>query len=279
MNSIKKLSFAKINLGLQVLNKRADGYHNINTVFYLTKLADILTFKKTSIKDLNISSNVDFGIPKEDNLIYKAIEKFAKKFPLDFGVDVHIEKNIPMGGGLGGGSSNAAITLNAINELSGSRASYNDLLIIAQSLGSDIPYFLKYGTAVAGSRGESLAYFDYELPYSIVIVNPNIHIGTPEAYRKLSRTEKERQKIHLPMVLINADGNATLFKEFLINDFEEVVLKDYPEIEEIKAKLYSLGADFTLLSGSGASVFGLFPKDYKKEEIKSIFPNYFVWCQ
>lgn len=279
MNSIKKLSFAKINLGLQVLNKRPDGYHNINTVFYLTKLADVLSFKKTDTKDLNISSNVDFGIPQDENLVIRAIEKYAKKFPIDFGLYINIEKNIPMGGGLGGGSSNAAIALNAVNELNGSKATYNDLLIIAQSLGSDIPYFLKYGTAVAGSRGESLSYFDYELPYKVVIVNPNIHISTPEAYKKLNRTDKERQKIHIPMVLINADGNTSLFKEFMINDFEEVVLKDYPVIAEIKEKLYEAGAEFALLSGSGASVFGLFPMDYKKDEVKANFKDCFVWCE
>jgi 4-diphosphocytidyl-2-C-methyl-D-erythritol kinase len=279
MNLVRKLSFAKINLGLQVLNKRSDGYHNINTVFYPIKLADLITFKQLPDKTCTITCNVDLKIPVEENLIYKSYEKYVKHNPINFGIEVNLEKLIPFGGGLGGGSSNAANTLLALNDLSENKLNYGELLIIAQTIGSDVPYFLNYGAAIGKSRGENLHYFSYSLPYKMVIVNPNIHVSTPLAYKMLQRDSKEVKEINFPVVLAKALQNPSLLKEHITNDFESVVFKEHKEIKDIKEKLYELGAVFALMSGSGSTVFGLFNDYYDKEKIESTFNNYFVYCE
>lgn len=271
---IKKNAYAKINLGLEVLNKRGDNYHNLNTIFYsLPKLYDELTFELNNESKIIIDSNIP-ELNSKDNLIFTAIKKIERKVNKKFGVNITLIKNIPMGAGLGGGSSDAACTINAIDQLCELGLSYNEKLIIAQSVGSDVPFFLQGGAAIGRSRGERLEFFHYEIPLQIVIISPDIHIATPDAYSKLNRDSTSRKIIDFKQILSKSLENPTLMKNMIFNDFEAPIFDSNPEIKSIKQKLYQSGAIFALMSGSGSSVFGLFDNDYDISNLNDIFPNY-----
>lgn len=274
MKIIKKNAYAKINLGLQVINKRKDGFHNINTVFYKTKLYDELIFKPLVSNEIIINS--DYNIPLEDNLIYKTIKKIQNRTKKEFGAEINLYKKIPVGAGLGGGSSNSASTILAIDELFDLNLSYSEKMIIAQSLGSDIPFFLNGKTAIGQGRGEKLEYFDFQINDYLYIINPNIHIDTKVSYNSLNRDSKPRNKINFKMILGKSKHNNSLLNEFIINDFEKTIFEKYPEILTLKNQLYNLGANFALMSGSGSSVFAIFEEDVFTL-LKESFSNYSVF--
>lgn len=273
---IKKNANAKINIGLEILNKRSDDYHNLNTVFYsLHNLYDELIFERNDEQKVNIQSNIP-ELNGKDNLIYTAIRKIERKVKKKIGVNINLKKNIPMGAGLGGGSSDAACTINAIDQLYELGLSYNEKLILAQAVGSDVPFFLQGGAAIGRSRGESLTFFEYEIPHQIVVVSPNIHVSTPAAYGELDRDSTPRNMVDYKMILDKAKDNPSLMRSMVFNEFEKPIFAKYPEIKEIKQKLYEQGAIFSLMSGSGSSVFGMFESGFDVEKLKSIFPNYKV---
>lgn len=273
---IKKNANAKINIGLEILNKRSDDYHNLNTVFYsLHNLYDELIFERNDEQKVNIQSNIP-ELNGKDNLIYTAIRKIERKVKKKIGVNINLKKNIPMGAGLGGGSSDAACTINAIDQLYELGLSYNEKLILAQAVGSDVPFFLQGGAAIGRSRGESLTFFEHEIPHQIVVVSPNIHVSTPAAYGELDRDSTPRNMVDYKMILDKAKDNPSLMRSMVFNEFEKPIFAKYPEIKEIKQKLYEQGAIFSLMSGSGSSVFGMFESGFDVEKLKSIFPNYKV---
>ncbi len=273
---IKKNANAKINIGLEILNKRSDDYHNLNTVFYsLNNLYDELIFERNDDEKVNIDSNIP-ELNGKDNLIYTAIRKIERKVNKKIGVNINLTKNIPMGAGLGGGSSDAACTINAIDQIYELGLSYNDKLILAQAVGSDVPFFLQSGAAIGRSRGESLTFFDYNVPHQIVIVSPNIHVSTPAAYGELKRDSTPRQLTDYKQILERANENPSLMKSMIFNEFEKPIFEKHPEIKEIKRKLYEQGAVFSLMSGSGSSVFGMFESGFDVEKLNDVFPNYKV---
>lgn len=273
---IKKNANAKINIGLEILNKRSDDYHNLNTVFYsLHNLYDELIFERNNDEKVNIDSNIP-ELNTKDNLIYTAIRKIERKVNKKIGVNIHLTKNIPMGAGLGGGSSDAACTINAIDQIYELGLSYNEKLILAQAVGSDVPFFLQGGAAIGRSRGESLTFFEYEIPLQIVVVSPNIHVSTPAAYGELNRDSTPRNMVDYKMILDNAKDNPSLMRSMIFNEFEKPIFAKHPEIKEIKHKLYEQGAIFSLMSGSGSSVFGMFESGFDVEKLNDVFPNYKV---
>ena len=273
---IKKNANAKINIGLEILNKRSDDYHNLNTVFYsLHNLYDELIFERNDDEKVNIDSNIP-ELNGKDNLIYTAIRKIERKVNKKIGVNINLTKNIPMGAGLGGGSSDAACTINAIDQIYELGLSYNDKLILAQAVGSDVPFFLQGGAAIGRSRGESLTFFDYTVPHQIVVVSPNIHVSTPAAYGELERDSTPRQMVDYKQILERANDNPSLMKSMIFNEFEKPIFAKHPEIREIKQKLYEQGAVFSLMSGSGSSVFGMFESGFDVEKLNDVFPNYKV---
>ncbi len=273
---IKKNANAKINIGLEILNKRSDDYHNLNTVFYsLHNLYDELIFERNNDEKVKIDSNIP-ELNTKDNLIYTAIRKIERKVNKKIGVNINLTKNIPMGAGLGGGSSDAACTINAIDQIYELGLSYNDKLILAQAVGSDVPFFLQGGAAIGRSRGESLTFFDYTVPFQIVIVSPNIHVSTPAAYGELNRDSTPRQMVDFKQILDKANDNPSLMRSMIFNEFEKPIFAKHPEIKEIKHKLYEHGAIFSLMSGSGSSVFGMFESEFDVEKLKDVFPDYKV---
>jgi 4-diphosphocytidyl-2-C-methyl-D-erythritol kinase len=252
MNLRKILSPAKINLALQVLSKRFDGYHNINTIFFKIPFLDELIFQE-SIKT-EIICNPDFNVPMEDNLIFKAIELIKRKFKINKNVRIILNKRIPTGGGLGGGSSNAASTLQFLNQYWNLNLDKRNLIEIGLELGSDVPFFLfGHNAAVGKGRGEILAALKLNLDCYLLLLTTNIHISTKEAYSGLKLKEGIEEK---DFSLMLKEGFH--FKEIFFNDFEETIFQKYPILGEIKKMFYDNMAEYAGMSGSGSTMFGLF---------------------
>ncbi len=245
---------AKINLGLNILGKRADGFHDLQTVFYPVMLRDALEFIPNESGQLVFSSSglVVDGHP-EDNLCFKAYQLLKKDYPQLPGLKIHLHKHIPMGAGLGGGSADAAFMLKMINEHFELKMDAERLMQYAAMLGSDCPFFILNKPCVAKGRGERLSPIELNLSgYSILLINPGIHINTGWAFRSLSQ--------HTDVVPVEELINLPIEKwqGSLSNDFEIPVFAEYPEIAAIKEKLIAAGAVYASMSGSGSSVFGIF---------------------
>tara|TARA_B100000745_G_C20146909_1_gene393300 strand:+ start:1263 stop:2111 length:849 start_codon:yes stop_codon:yes gene_type:complete len=247
-------SYAKINIGLKIINQRIDSYHNIETVFQEVQFHDIITIKKIN-EGYKISSNkVDFPM-ESSNTCVQAYLRLKKEFPKLKGVKIHINKNIPMGSGLGGGSSNAASTIIGINNLYDIGLTTPQLKNISQDIGADVPFFIEGGIQHGQGIGDKLTPLKIKLPYTILLVFPNNTVNTRWAYSQI------RNKLEIPIKAVNF---ADLMEKEMIpfqlfeNDFEKIVFSTYPEIGLIKSKLLKNNARFASLSGSGSTVFGFF---------------------
>jgi len=267
-------SNAKINFGLQVLNKRVDNFHNINTLFARISLKDLLYIEQSENNEIRFTN--DINIPLEDNLVYKVIIAFKKKFNIADNFRITINKRIPMGGGLGGGSSNAATVLDTLSKMYKVENDYKSLSIIAQKIGSDVPFFLKSGLAIGQSRGELLKYFRAIFPYKLLIVNPNINVSTPEAYQSLNRDGEMSRVLDLQNLFYRGLENPVIWREFIVNDFEKVIFEMHPDLKDIKKNLYDKGAVFALMSGSGSTMFGVFKNQEDAKSAEAHFSNYFT---
>jgi 4-diphosphocytidyl-2-C-methyl-D-erythritol kinase len=268
----------KINLGLQVLEKRTDGYHNIETVFYpifVTDVLEIISKENSRQTEKQIEFSIS-GIPvqgnQDDNLCIKAYSLLKKDFPQLPPLLMHLHKAIPIGAGLGGGSSDAAFTLQLLNQKYNLDISPEQLKNYSLQLGSDCPFFIINQTCVASGRGELLEKINLDLTeYKILLVAPGIHINTSWAFSQISLHNKKRNAgkikgiIHQPI---------ETWKTELKNDFEEIIFPHHPEINSIKEKLYEAGAVYASMSGSGSAVYGIFKKE---KEIRVSFPStYFL---
>jgi 4-diphosphocytidyl-2-C-methyl-D-erythritol kinase len=242
---------AKINLGLHIIGKRKDGYHDIETCMVPIPLFDALEMILDKKQTWN-SSGLQIPGDSKDNLILKAEKLFRKEFPALPNLNIHLHKNIPMGAGLGGGSADGAFALKLMNNLFDLHLDDFFLEEYAAQLGSDCPFFIENTPKIARGRGELLEPIDLSLQGSyIVLINPGIHVGTKEAYAGITPAPP---KVKLVEVL----ANRIRWKEELVNDFESSIFKNHPEIAEIKEKMYEAGAFYAAMSGSGSSVFGLF---------------------
>lgn len=253
MDKITVDSPAKINLGLNVVRKREDGFHDLETVFLPILLSDKITFGHSD--KTTFGSNNKQLIAMEDNLILRAIRMLKSNSGIEFNLSIYIEKIIPIGGGLGGGSSNAAVTLKTINKVFNLGFSYKELAKFALNLGSDVPYFLDPVPCFAESRGEILHPLNVEIPYPILIVNPGIKVETIWAFKKINPVKPLKS---LRGIFTKGIQDFDEVKAFVKNDFEEIVFETFPEIKKIKDDLYASGAEFALMSGTGSTVYGIF---------------------
>ncbi len=272
MKNFKFNTPAKINLGLNIINKREDGYHNIETIFYPVNLCDTITF--TPANSFTFASNVPLLNNISSNLIVKAKEVLEERFNRKFNLEIKLEKRIPISAGMGGGSSDAAATLIALKDLYDLEIELEELKKLALKIGSDVPFFLNPVASFADSRGENLIEIDLKINKPILIVNPGIHVSTRWAYANC--------KPSLPNFRLNnlTQENVTIpsdLHKFVKNDFEEAVFNNYPLIGEIKRNLLKTGASFALMTGSGSTVFGIFNniKDAQKAQ-KSFGAKYFT---
>ncbi|MAT38651.1 MAG: 4-(cytidine 5'-diphospho)-2-C-methyl-D-erythritol kinase [Ectothiorhodospiraceae bacterium] len=262
-------AYAKINIGLQIVRKRDDGFHDIDTVFHRVDVYDTI---KLTPAESGVTIKCDTPtIPTDDtNLCARAAKALLDATGSTKGVHILLEKRIPVGAGLGGGSSDAASVLTGLTELLHLTISPDELAQIAEKIGSDVPYFLRDGSAYAKGKGEILSYFELDLPYWIVLVYPGIHISTPWAY---GRFEFNPQlPIHnLQKLLLEHKALPVRWVNSIRNDFEPIVFEAHEEIMRVKEVLYRTGADFALMSGSGSSVFGLFRDERYANECADFF--------
>jgi len=259
--------FAKINLGLEILRKRTDGYHDINTVFLPITLADELTIEAADTLSVECA---EIPIPQEHNLVFKAARLLQAQCNISRGAKIQLHKKIPTGAGLGGGSSDAAATLRGLCELWNISPDEDTLHAIAAQLGSDVPFFLLGSPAIGSGRGEILYPLSIQLPYTMLIVYPNIHISTAEAYSDVHLSD-EATDYHL---LFSGDSTPDILRTKIVNSFEQSTFKRHPELLEIKNNLYENGAVFSLMSGSGSSMIGFFENDEMAMQAAAHFPGY-----
>lgn len=286
---------AKINVGLHVLSKRNDGYHNLETLLYPIGLKDALEIIPTSTgnakqygaieanqeKTVNPVTSAPYrffqtGLPltgvAEGNLVIKALQQVKKRREIP-PIDIHLLKKIPSGAGLGGGSSDGAFMLRLLNETFQLQFSEEELSRMAAMLGADVPFFIGNRPALATGIGDQLEPVDLDLSrYFLLLVKPNIEVSTKAAYAMVTPAVPEvsireiiRQPVHE-------------WRQALKNDFEPPVFKKYPAIARIKQQLYEMGALYASMSGSGSSVYALFEGEPKEPAWQESFPSCFTWC-
>lgn len=258
---------AKINLYLEIINKRPDGYHNIESVMHTVSLFDTLEFSSTTGENIELTCS-DKSLPADStNLVYKTAKKMQEKYGVPRGIKIHLHKNIPMGAGLGGGSSDSAAVIKALNQLWNINASKEELVSFAKTIGADVPFFLTGGTAKIEGIGEKVTKIPSEVKLHAVLVKPDFGVSTVLAYSKIKFPLTNQRKIHkITDVLTKSSFTSEAAKDLLFNRFEEFVFPDFPEIEKIKTMLQSFGCA-SLMSGSGATVFALTSSREKSEEI------------
>lgn len=262
---------AKINIGLNVLRKREDGFHDIQTIFYPIGLKDGLEFIVNNSGKVNLtSSGIKLDVAPENNIVVKAYRLLADRFSLP-AIDIHLHKVIPYGAGLGGGSADAAFLLKELNEYFELKLSIEELRQLAAKLGADCPFFIDNKPCIAKGIGELLEPIDLDLKgYHLLIVKPPFGVGTKEAYSSVVLSTPKTSLAD--SVRKNPENWIGLIK----NDFEPELFKNYPEIRAIKNTLMDHGATYASMSGSGSSVFGLF-RSNPEMTIHHFPKGYFVW--
>jgi len=261
MNTMKILSPAKINLFLQITGKRPDGYHDLFTLMCRVSLCD--TVSLTVGTDATRISCTDPHVPEdESNLAHRAASLFFKNLGCHEHVQISIDKQIPVGAGLGGGSSNAASVLMGLNAYYKQPFSHEELMGMGLSMGADIPFFIFQKPAIATGVGEKLEPYEKLAPFKILLVYPGFAVSTANVYKKfnfgLTKCKKNFKSSFFKERVFDA-------KNDLCNDLETVTTSEYPDVTEVKASLLHHGAQGALMSGSGSSVFGLFPDSVSAE--------------
>lgn len=247
----KEFAPAKVNLFLDVLNKRADGYHDLGTVFQTLDMGDFLSAEKNSSGEITLSYNVSQDYPVEKDLIFRAAKLLQETTNTSCGAKLYLEKLMPLGAGLGGGSADAAAALRLLNRIWENNLSCEELEKLGAKLGADVPFLVQGGTAFAEGIGEILTPTSVEFPKAVLVATPHCAVPTKDAYAGVVPSGENRWNA------FKSNWNGTLSFEFY-NKFEESVFPKYPMIQDLKNKLENSGAFKTLMSGSGASVFALF---------------------
>jgi 4-diphosphocytidyl-2-C-methyl-D-erythritol kinase len=266
---------AKINLGLNIIEKRTDGYHNLETVFYPVPVEDALEIKvvdRAEHKFILHPSGIAIAGKAEENLAVRAYRLLDRDFDLP-PIEIYLYKHIPLGAGLGGGSANAAFMLKLLNERFGLQLNTEQLEKYAAMLGADCAFFIKNIPVFAEGVGNAFSSISLSLKgYGLVIVKPDIFVSTRDAFSLICPRKPEEYA--LKEIITHP---VTEWKKLMKNDFEESVFSHYPLVGEIKTELYKQGAIYAALSGSGASVFGLFDPNIPIPKIK-LENSFFFQC-
>lgn len=258
---------AKINLGLNVVSKRPDGYHNIETLFYPIPVKDALEIVKAETFSFT-QTGIPVDAPVEKNLVVKAMNLLKTKYQIP-DLEVHLLKAIPFGAGLGGGSADAAFMLKLINDFCKLTIQPDELEKIASTIGADCPFFIRNTPVFASGTGNLFEPVSLSLKdYYLCLVKPDVAVSTPEAYSMVTPAA--------PAVSLKEIVNRPVaeWRKSMVNDFEQSVFPKHPVIASIKEALYQAGSMYASMSGSGSSVFGLFKKP---THLKDKFPGCFVW--
>ncbi|MDQ6420761.1 4-(cytidine 5'-diphospho)-2-C-methyl-D-erythritol kinase [Paenibacillus sp. LHD-117] len=258
---------AKINLLLDVLRKREDGFHEVEMIMTMVDLADRLTMEELPRDTIIISSQVGYIPLDEKNLAFQAARLIKERYDVRKGVYIHLDKKIPVAAGLAGGSSDAAAALRGLNRLWGLGISEDELSVLGAELGSDVPFCVTGGTAIARGRGEKLEPIASPPQCWVVLAKPPINVSTADVYGKLRANELKEHPSIENMRGALARGSFQDMCQGLGNVLENVTLKLYPEVLQLKESMLRLGADGVLMSGSGPTVFGLVSKEAKLPRI------------
>jgi 4-diphosphocytidyl-2-C-methyl-D-erythritol kinase len=261
-------SYAKINLFLEVLYKRKDGYHQLRTIFSELELHDTLNFALTENNKVEFSSNIELG-DDTNNTVLKAINLLRNDFAIEDGVKVRLEKMIPLSAGLGGGSSNAAATLKALNEWWGLDLSLSELFDYGSRIGSDVNFFLVGGTALGEGRGEIISELNWIEFTNILLVKPDFGISSKDAYSKLSEHGNEESWKNLIRI-----GDASS----CFNRLENGLLATYPELKTIITAMACEGLQISFVTGSGSTVVGIFSDEVSCINKYNLFKDKGYWC-
>ncbi len=251
---IKEFAPAKINLFLDILSRRPDGYHDLGTLFQTIAVGDELSAEETRDLRITVRYNVPQTYPLEEDLVYRAANLLRETFGIQRGVDFYLEKRMPLGAGLGGGSADAAAALRLLNRLWELNLSFDEMERLGAKLGADVPFLVRGGSALAEGIGDVLTHLKpLELPENaaLLVATPKCAVPTKAAYAGCVPSGNSRWETYRQSDFRN-------FREFAFNKFEESVFPRFPMISRMKTLLENAGAEFALMSGSGASVFGLF---------------------
>jgi 4-diphosphocytidyl-2-C-methyl-D-erythritol kinase len=267
-----KFPNCKINIGLNILSKREDGFHNLQTVFYpiaVYEAIEVVEGDNTNLPILFTQSGIEFPHDRTENICVKAYQLLKIDFPQLPPVKMHLHKAIPVGAGMGGGSADGAFTLKLLNDKFGLGLSTDQLKNYAGNLGSDCAFFVMNQPCFATGKGEILEPLTLDLSaFDILLINPGIHVSTAVAF---SHIEPGKNQVDLKEWIYSPVEN---WKANIVNDFEESVFKLYPAIRAIKADLYDKGALFASMTGSGSTVYGIFNKESRPEI--NYPPHYFI---
>lgn len=255
----------KINLSLRILSKRPDGYHNLDTIFQELKFGDTLHFEPADAFEFSMTGlTIDDG---GENIVTRAYQLFSEKSGKVIGCRVQLEKRVPPGTGLGGGSADGAAMLNALNQISQAGLSDDQLIGLGAMLGADVPFFIRGGTQHGSGIGEVLEPLKLDFSDPVLLVIPPVQVSTKQAFEGLKLKLTDQQvPVTFGRLLTKAD-----VKQLFENHFEPSVFHTYPQISEIKAGLFSRGAWFASLSGSGSTVYGVFEDRKLAEAAQSFF--------
>lgn len=262
MNSIKLQAYGKINLSLDVLRKRKDGYHDVRMIMQTVKLHDNIDMHKTLRPGIELKTNLFFLPTDENNLMYKAARMLMEEFQIEDGIRMELKKVIPVAAGMAGGSADAAAVLLGINRLFGLGLSLEELQKRGVKLGADVPFCLMRGTALSEGIGEILTPLNHMPPCTIVLAKPQVGVSTKFVYDNLgvNRLPKEAHPDVDAVLQALAEKSLRGVTSHVGNILETVTCKHYPAIEEIKSAMMDMGAMCAMMSGSGPTVFGIFDK-------------------
>ena len=268
---------AKINLYLKIHGKRTDGYHELTTVMQSISLYDEIDIGVIP-GGIEISSDRSEMPSDRANLMWRAAESFFERTGIQNGISIQIKKKIPIAAGLGGGSSDAAAILKSLNYLHGGILSDPELHLLAQNLGSDVPFFIHGGTAIARGRGERIERIRFPGRMTVLLINPGFPVSTAEIYRhmRLMLTSGERTLSITTAFSAEAFRNGSIFGR-MHNDLEDTVLDRYPEISRVKRFLMDAGASASMVSGSGGTVFGIFTEEAQAASAAELAEGLFPW--
>ncbi|MDU4892380.1 MAG: 4-(cytidine 5'-diphospho)-2-C-methyl-D-erythritol kinase [Clostridium sp.] len=275
---MKVKAYGKINIALDVIGKRDDGYHLLKMIMQTVNIYDELEFKK-SAKGIKITSNKSFVPTDNRNLVYKAIELFCNTYSVEKAISVHIEKNIPVEAGMAGGSTDAAAALRAMRDLYKPEISDKELMELGVNIGADVPYCIKGGTALCEGIGEVITELKPFKDKLLVVVKPNFGVSTIATYKGFKLSEvKQHPKVDELIEAMNRD-DLKYVADNMMNLLELVTLKEHEEISRIKEFMCAEGALGSMMSGSGPTVFGFFDSEEKankcaemlKDKYKEVF--------
>ena len=289
MNAVKEKAYAKINLHLDVVSKRDDGFHNIKTVMHSVSLYDSVTVSIAPSKEISVKLCVEGAkfLPTDSkNLAYRAARLFLERLGVGADVKIKLVKRIPVSAGLAGGSSDAAAVLKALNKLYKRPFTTKALLNMGEELGSDVPYCILGKTALCEGRGEKMTSLDTDIKLNFIIANAKEHVSTPEAYRALDEkysnfdgsVANDGENVFPALLEMLKTGifNKTAF----FNIFEEPVLSSCERSSKLKERLTELGAECVMMSGSGPSLFAVFKDKEASETARNtlIDEDFYAWC-